>query len=386
MYLFDHIKNHTIDPLLTDRARFYFIVPLGAEEYAAREIQTYCQSNDLSELKLGVGGIEVNLPLNLGLSLNKYLKIPTRILLRLAVFKARDFPKMFKTVSKLPWGKIFYDQQFAVQANVKQCRLIHTDRISETIEKAIAEYRRRNPPKKSPFKQVQQLWIRGEDDSWELSLDTSGEALYKRGMKKDIGMAPLRENLAAYLLEILESFKSSEKKYTLVDPMAGSGTFILEAATKYIPSTSREYGFEQTKLKNLSSDLGQKQGQLFEGYIGIEKNETVFKQLEENTSDLGITVELFQGEFSAYSDPLPKELICLINPPYGKRLALPKGGPGLYYKTLLTHLWESFQPELLGILIPRDVSIDFRQMKQIAKIPLLNGGIKLHFFVWMAKS
>ena len=73
---------------------------------------------------------------------------------------------------------------------------------------------------------VQNLFVRVVDDRFVISLDSSGAPLYKRGLKEDVGKAPLRETLAAAAL-VWAGYTGKEP---LMDPMCGSGTFSLEAA------------------------------------------------------------------------------------------------------------------------------------------------------------
>ena len=156
MYLFDLIKNNEKDLLSTTCVDFYFITPPGSEGLLIKEIQSYgAEINPIVDK----GGVCCKLPLGLGLALNKVLKIPVRVLLRLASFKARDLPKFYKKISSLNWGKIIFDQPIIAHITTSKCRLIQTEKLSKSFLDAINEHRRKNPPKKSSFIDEQRVWI-----------------------------------------------------------------------------------------------------------------------------------------------------------------------------------------------------------------------------------
>ena len=94
-----------------------------------------------------------------------------------------------------------------------------------------------------------------EEENFALYLDTSGQALFKRGLRRSSVEAPLRENLAAGILH-LSGWKPGE---TLLDPMCGSGTFLMEAAQMALdiaPGLGREFAF--SKLRSFDArDLGE---------------------------------------------------------------------------------------------------------------------------------
>ncbi len=126
---------------------FFIIVPPGFELTAKKELEEKAQlffpQHDFSFLQKVtpiVGGFEIHLPMTVGLSLNKILKIPTRILLRVESFKCRDFPKLFNKLKKLEWRQYLIGQIPAVDVTCHKSRLINTNRIKETAHKIPAKF------------------------------------------------------------------------------------------------------------------------------------------------------------------------------------------------------------------------------------------------------
>ena len=95
-----------------------------------------------SELSLKVieGGIEIECELYQGLHLNHYLKIATRILLRLKTQKCRDFPKLFKIIQKINWKLYTKRDDLEFKITAKESRLIHTGKMKKTCEDALIKY------------------------------------------------------------------------------------------------------------------------------------------------------------------------------------------------------------------------------------------------------
>ena len=116
-------------------------------------------------------------------------------------------------------------------------------KIKSRIEETCLEAWRAQ--QKKPNRKKIGLYIRLIDNTCTLSLDTSGERLHKRGARTHLGEAPLRETIAASLiLSTGRTYENGDFSVELVDPMMGSGTFLLEAATRDKLVDAREFAFE----------------------------------------------------------------------------------------------------------------------------------------------
>ena len=158
-------------------------------------------------------------------------------------------------------------------------------------------------------------------------LDTSGEALFKRGWRTAVGEAPLRENLAAGILRLA----GWTPEQVLLDPMCGSGTFLIEAmlmAMRRAPGLNRSFGFE--KLRNFD----QKAWEALRRQIAAQENKSIkticygydrsgdaIAQARENVAALGLEnhIVLKQCSFEDSKPPAPAGVL-ITNPPYGVRL------------------------------------------------------------------
>jgi putative N6-adenine-specific DNA methylase len=191
------------------------------------------------------GGVEFSGRLHEGYRTNLSLRTASRILMRIHSFRAVAFRSLEKAASQFAW-ELFVPAGTPPKLNVTthHCRLHHTEAIAERMAAIIgARIKQSSPaPVSAPAAPPPQIFVRGVDDRFMVSIDSSGENLYLRGIKTHPGKAPLRETMAAAAL-MYAGFSGAQP---LVDPMSGAGTFALEAAlmAKNIPpGWFREFGF-----------------------------------------------------------------------------------------------------------------------------------------------
>ena len=307
---------------------FFAIVQPGFEEIA---------KNELEELGINSfepfieGGVEFNSKLNDCYNVNICSRTINRILIRLTKFKAENFTKLKRRMSEFPWELYFKEN---VQVNFstysKRSRLYHTDGIEEEciqgIKDRLSEY---NIQTIENSENIQTVHIRIVDDICTVSLDTTGDLLYKRGNKTLTSTAPIRETLAALILKA-----ANVKKYeTIIDPMCGSGTFSLEAndiLKNNFPNIKRNFPFKnwpsfkdnnyQYLVKNIKDKTENPLFHIFASDINqkaIEIAEGNFKNIK--TNNLVLSQKDFFNNATAYKSNNKKTLIVL-NPPYGKRI------------------------------------------------------------------
>ena len=168
---------------------------------------------------------------------NLMLRTAGRILMRIARFHATQFFELEKALNAVAW-ELYLDRtrQIAVRVSTRKSRLYHSDAVAERLQAAVCARRRTErfcPPAESADPSPQTIFIRADHDRFTISLDTSGALLHKRGLKSAVGPAPIRETLAAAILQEA-GYTGSEP---LIDPMCGAGTFCLEAAmiARHIP-------------------------------------------------------------------------------------------------------------------------------------------------------
>ena len=390
---------------------FFIQVPPGLEELAKQEFELKFinidpRHTDRPEPLIEKGGLLVQLPLEQGMKLNYWLRIPNRILLRLAHFRCRDLPKLFNKVSKLPLSPYFADQKFQFKISSFQSRLFDSRKIEKTLKDALEENTKRQEPKKKARELVNswdqwRFYCRFEDDWCELSLDTSGERLGKRGEKTKVGKAPLRENLASALYfstlrslerEAMDHIYHGEKKFILADPFAGSGTLLTESANFFRPTVARSYSFQY-----LPCFLGKEQiiappkdPKLQNNALVIagEYSEEQFNALEENLSELDAHIILgdsFNGSLEKVLkevNPLHEKSIysfCITNPPYGKRI---QSEDRIKIKELLEKIFKLYPFDMVGVLMPKEFGLPEKEYHLVKKLPFSHGGTAVIYSLW----
>ncbi len=359
-------------------SKFFLVVPPGFEAIAREELKL--KHPLIAGAKPVYGGVELETTFFEGCALNHTLKIPTKILLRLAEFKCRDFPKLFNKLKKLSIHDYISDSNFSFEVSCQKSRLLNEKRVLKVATEALK-------PLTHEKSYHHSIYIRFYDDVCTVSLDTSGELLFKRGYKTNINKAPLRENLAAAIILKLCQ-KLDLKTYSLVDPMCGSGTFLLEAENFFKPTT-RLFAYQKfkgTHKRPLPTPL-KESFQLKNVYgFDIESIEIAkqnWKQLPSPT-----TKAIFDNHdvFVENKQNFSKPLVLVCNPPYGKLLKLPL--PPQEYFSQLLHALSLFDADVLGCVIPKK-NMNIKKIdryKQSDATEFSNGGIPVAFCLYERQS
>lgn len=269
---------------------------------------------------------------------NVVLRCAVRVLLRVAEFRAMHLAQLDKRSKKVPWGEwLLPGVPVRVEAVCRRSKIYvnkaAVQRVSGGLEAAGI------PVAKDGAISVK---VRIDDDLCTISLDTTGEALHRRGHKEFVGKAPMRETMAAGFLAEM-GFDGTQ---TVVDPMCGSGTFVLEAAEialGLVPGRSRGFAFEQMAggsdglreagfpyLENKDGQEGVTPGLRF---FGFDRNDGAIRGAVANAERSGVA-GVVRFERAAISDLEPPEGVApgivIVNPPYGGRIGERKLLFGLY--------------------------------------------------------
>ncbi|MFA7613414.1 MAG: hypothetical protein WCY48_04195 [Candidatus Caldatribacteriota bacterium] len=354
--------------------KVFIVITPGLEDLALEEIQEKCPLQTYQEVK---GGIEAKVDHQWIFNAHHLLKVPTRILLRLEEFKVRDFPKLAHKLSRLNWNSFLSHPQPQFEISASHSRLIHTTRIEEVFQEVLAKHLAKQPlsldwQKKNYSPQT--FYVRIVDDLLTLSVDLSGEALYKRGLGIIKGEAPLRETIASALL--WEIFKGIKTPVSLLDPMCGSGTFLYEAQSFY-EASRRPFAFSENPLfkgKHFPIPKLEKKLPLKE-VRGYEIN-------KELVGKLGKAYITHKDSLSS-NYQIDKNTIIICNPPYGERIKV-EGRRGQFLRTAFHH-FISLGPLRLGWLVPTDMEDVFKApeyFKLLSKRRFRNGGLMVSFMIW----
>lgn len=354
--------------------KVFIVITPGLEDLALKEIEEKCPLNTLEVMK---GGILAEVDHQWIFNAHHLLKIPTRILLRLEEFKVRDFPRLVSKLSKINWNQYLSHPQPTFEITATKSRLLHTGRIEEIFTEVISKHLAKQPlsldwQKKNYSPQT--FYTRLADDVLTLSVDLSGEALYKRGEGIIKGEAPLRETYASALL--MEIFQGINKSVTLLDPMCGSGTFLYEALSFYKPS-KRAFSFTENPLfKGQHFPIPKLDKTLpLKDVRGFEINAELVTKLNK---DYITSQDSLNNDYQ-----IDKETIIICNPPYGERIKV-EGKRGSFLKNAFGH-FIGLSPLRLGWLVPSDMEDVFKtpqNYRLLTRRRFRNGGLMVSFLIW----
>ncbi|MFA6903083.1 MAG: THUMP domain-containing protein [Gallionellaceae bacterium] len=199
------------------------------------------------------GGVHFSGPGSLSYRVNLHSRTASRVLWRVAKARYTTEQDIYDTVHALPW-KDWFDESLTIRVNMAaiKCPLRSLDFATLKIKDAICDkFREITGERPSVNTHAPDIRIHAFLDELQMSLyvDTSGDALFKRGVRQYTNIAPLRENLAAGIL-MLSGWKPGTP---LLDPMCGSGTFLIEAAQMSLniaPGIGRHFAFEKLHTFN----------------------------------------------------------------------------------------------------------------------------------------
>ena len=297
---------------------------------------------------------------------NLYLRCPIRILMRITAFKAENFSTLEEKIAKYDWELLLQKSaKITFHVSTKKSRLYHTSAIAQRAEKIISTKLLTNGTNKiSPDTKenvFHDIFIRAENDRFEISLDSSGELLHKRGIKENTSPAPLRENLAWAVL----FFTQFSKNDVLIDPMCGSGTFSLEASLfkqNIPPGFFRDFAFQswkcfrQEKWNYLKKQAQNQiklssQKEIFASDIDNKSIQAFKKNIQNQNFDNNIEIQETDF-FSIIPEKLtPKKGVLVLNPPYGKRIGN-KQTVDSFYNEIGKKLEQDFKGWRVGIIMP----------------------------------
>jgi len=253
---------------------------------------------------------------------NLVLRGASRVLVRIGGFRAMHLAQLDKRARKFPWGDFLRTgTAVRVEATCRKSKIYHAGAAVQRIETALVEEIGAVVSAEAELRLITRI----EDDLVTFSLDTSGEPLHKRGHKMAIGKAPMRETLASLFLREC-GYDGSEP---VVDPMCGSGTFVIEAAeiaAGLNPGRSREFAFENFAGFDRQAWQAMRLGQSVEEtqlrFFGSDRDAGAIRMSTENAARAGVT-EITSFQNQAVSNfvppPGPKGLV-MVNPPYGARI------------------------------------------------------------------
>ncbi|WP_308914949.1 class I SAM-dependent RNA methyltransferase [Jannaschia sp. LMIT008] len=258
---------------------------------------------------------------------NLALRTPTRVLARIATFRAMHPAQLDKRARKIDWVSLLRaNVPVRVDAVCRKSRIYHDKAAQSRVEDAITAS---GIPLGDDGIRVM---VRIHDDLCTVSVDTSGEPLHRRGHKLAVNKAPMRETMAAAFLRAA-GYEGTEP---VVDPMCGSGTFPIEAAEMaagLLPGRSRDFAYRRLAVFDPAWDevacrpepIGSPR------FFGSDRDASAIRMAMANAERAGVG-HACAFHHAAISDATPPDGppgLVVVNPPYGGRVGK---GPlyGLY--------------------------------------------------------
>ncbi len=297
----------------------------GLEQFLAAEAREL----NFTVTEVIPGGVSLAGGWDEALRANLCLRGATRILARIAEFRAFHLAQLDKRTRKLPWDTwLKPGSALRVEAACKKSKIYHQKAAAQRVERALADILGAEINAEAALT----IKLRIDDNLCTFSLDTSGASLHKRGLKQRVNKAPMRETLAALFLRAA-GFDGKEPVY---DPMCGSGTFPLEAAdwaAGLTPGRARGFAFEDLALTVAPSDKITAPPDLpTPRYFGSDRDSGAIAMSTENAARAGLQswCEFACKPISEITPPCDEPGLVILNPPYGARIGNKKPLFGLY--------------------------------------------------------
>lgn len=315
---------------------------------------------------------------------NLELRGASRVLARIASFPAEHMWQLDKRARKVDWASILRPGVAVdVEATCRSSRIYHSGAAAERIGRAIQETLGATLSTNAPVT----VMARIDNDVCTLSVDTSGDLLHKRGHKEAVNKAPMRETMASLLLRRC-GFKGTEP---VVDPMCGSGTFVIEAAETALglkPGRSRHFAFEQLATFDaeawyeLRSAADKSIADPSIRFHGSDRDAGAIRMSVENAERAGVAGQVLfsQRTVSELQAPDGPPGLVIVNPPYGDRLG-DKGKLQPLYRSLGQTLLERFSGWRVGVItneqaLARATGLPFKP----PSAPIAHGGLRVQLY------
>lgn len=366
--------------------RYFATCPRGLEQLLADELLAV----GAKSIKPTDGGVSFDGDWAICYAANLHSRIATRILWQVARGKYMNEEDLFDAAYKINWPQWFdVKNDFMVKVTGVKCPLKSLEFATLKIKDAVCD-KFRLVVGARPFIDTKTPAVRIHAylaaDEYQYYLDTSGAALYQRGNRGASIEAPLRENLAAGILKL----SGWQVGQPLLDPMCGSGTFLLEAAMVALdmaPGYKRSFGFEV--LKNFESHVWTKiksqaaakvKPVTFQKIYGSDIDLRAVRISKQNLEDAGLldAVQLSHVDIVNVVPPADSGVL-IANPPYGVRI-----GDDDSLQLLYPKIGEALKRKFAGwntYFLTNDLTMPkLMRLTPSKRTPLYNGPLECRLF------
>lgn len=365
---------------------FFAPCPRGLEQPLVDELTTL----GAQKIEATDGGVGFEGEFTLCYRVNLWSRVASRVLWRVAGGPYRSEDDIYKLAYRVDWTRHFeVSQTFAINTAAQKCPLKSLNFITLKIKDAVCDHFREacgSRPDVETRRPDVRIHAFLDAERLALYLDTSGEALFKRGWRKSTGEAPLRENLAAGILKLA----GWTPGVPLLDPMCGSGTFLMEAAMMSLdiaPGLGRGFGFEElknfdakawAKIRREASEARRPMEKL--PIFGSDLSSFALSDARRNFGEAGLSEAVTLNQADVLNVEAPAEAgILVTNPPYGERIGDQQALAELYPK-LATVLKQRFAGWTAYVFTADTRLPKLMRLKPSRKTPLFNGPLECRLY------
>ena len=317
---------------------------------------------------------------------NISLRTALKIIKPIKEFRFNDINEYYKKIYEIKWENYLdFNSSFLINSVVFNSKIFNNSKFTSLKAKDAIVDRFRNKFNKRPsinsFNPELKIEIHVNRDFCTVSLDSSGESLHKRGYKKYNSAAPLNEVLAAGIILMSDW----DKKSDLLDPMCGTGTFLIEAAMiarNIAPNLNRlDFAFEKWKdwdeklFETIEESVKNKEIEFEHKLYGFDISSAMVKKAEKNIeiSNLGVDIEIVKKDFLTSTKTDNDKLHILINPPYDKRISVDVNE---LYKKIGNTLKNNYLHSNVWLISANLEAIKSIGLKSSKKIKLFNANLE----------
>ncbi|MBZ1527370.1 class I SAM-dependent RNA methyltransferase [Leuconostoc mesenteroides] len=361
----------------------------GLESLVGKELERSGYEYQVENYRVRFDGTQKDI-----LNTNIWLRTADRIKIIVGEFDATTFDQLFEGVKALPWEDYLnYDSEFPVAGRSKKSELFSVPDVQAITKKAIvnrlqeAYHIRTRLPENGYFAQLE---VMIDKDHVMVTLDTTGESLFKRGYRVNKGGAPLKENFAAALV-LLTNWHPDRP---FVDPTTGSGTIAIEAALigrNIAPGLIRDFDIESMdwfdkKLSDEVRDAAEAQAD-YDRTLDIEGfdiDENMVDIARENAKHAGLSQDITFKKLAAKDWTTDKlNGVLVTNPPYGERLGELEAARELYEQ--MGSVYRNL-PSWSKYILTSDLEFEKSYGEKATKRrKLYNGALRVDYFQYWGK-
>lgn len=356
----------------------------GFEEILAKELK------DLGAQNIVLGTRNVSFVGDKGFmyKANLCLRTAIKILKPIHSFRARNDKDLYREIQKINWLDYFsQNTTFALDATLFSDYFTHSQYVIHKTKDAIVDQLRNKTGERPSINTEHpelQINIHIQGDRCTLSLDSSGGSLHLRGYRQETNIAPINEVLAAGLL--LESGWKGQSDF--LDPMCGSGTFLIEAAMiacNIPPNINRyEFGFQHwadyddSLFEVIEAAMLKRVKNFNYSIIGFDKAPSAISKAKENikTANLDEFITIKHEDFFKTKKETNGPLYIVFNPPYDERLSIDMEE---FYGSIGNTLKRGYPNSQAWFITANLEALKFVGLRPSRKIKTFNGKLEARF-------